>query len=157
MTDDHNVSRRSFVLTVVATAAASPLLAHAAEGDASSSSSSSSTADVGTLADFPKDGVTDTWAKTRKFLIVRENKRIIAVSSVCTHKACVVKPKDGLLVCPCHGSRYSTQGSLQKGPGKGPLDHLGIELVDSRIIVDTSKSFPEDQWNEPGSFIAIEG
>jgi len=151
VTDDRNVSRRSFVLTVVATAAAAPLLAHAADGDASSAGT-----DVGTLADYAQDGVTDTWAKTKKFLIVREKNRIVAVSSVCTHKNCVVKPKDGLLVCPCHGSRYSTQGSLQKGPGKGPLAHLGIQLIDSRIVVDPSRTFPEDQWNQPGSFLTVE-
>jgi Rieske Fe-S protein len=155
VTDDRNVSlsRRSFVLTVIATAAAAgPLLA-----EESGTASGSMTVDVGALADYAQDGVTDTWAKTKKFLIVRESKRIVAVSSVCTHKNCVVKPKDGLLVCPCHGSRFSTQGSLQKGPGKGPLAHLGIQLIDSRIIVDPSKTFPENQWTDPASFIAIEG
>ncbi|MFD7438489.1 Rieske (2Fe-2S) protein [Streptomyces sp. NPDC059861] len=46
-----------------------------------------------------------------------------AFSSKCTHQGCAVKDvKDGVIICPCHDSRFSaTDGSVQQGPATQPL------------------------------------
>ena len=47
----------------------------------------------------------------------------IALSSVCTHSGCQVSYDHGNenLPCPCHGSIFSTAGSVLNGPASSPL------------------------------------
>lgn len=45
-----------------------------------------------------------------------------ALTAVCTHQACTVSGfQNSTYVCPCHGSRYSTSGSVVQGPATAPL------------------------------------
>lgn len=112
--------------------------------------------DVGTLADYPADGITDRFIKPHRILIVRGGGRIHAMSAVCTHKACLVKVKDNQIKCPCHGSEFSEHGTVIGGKAKSSLVRYGISTSgDGRIIVDKSKQFAEQKWDEPGSFIAV--
>lgn len=40
---------------------------------------------------------------------------------MCRHKPCEVAVQPQSFVCPCHGSRYSHRGELEKGPAEMPL------------------------------------
>lgn len=60
-----------------------------------------------------------------------------AVLLECTHKQCTVNPAGNRLACPCHGSRYDTEGNVLEGPARRNLftyrvttdsDHIYIEL-----------------------------
>lgn len=45
-----------------------------------------------------------------------------ALSLECPHLGCRVAPApDGGLRCPCHGSRFHTDGSVAAGPARAPL------------------------------------
>jgi cytochrome b6-f complex iron-sulfur subunit len=46
-----------------------------------------------------------------------------AVTSICTHQGCTVAyvPGAGNIQCPCHGSMFSTTGSVTNGPAASPL------------------------------------
>lgn len=50
--------------------------------------------------------------------------KIILHSAVCTHLKCIVKwnETDKTFDCPCHGSRYSGDGTLINGPAPRGLD-----------------------------------
>lgn len=56
-------------------------------------------------------------------IIINTGDDFIALSSVCTHQGCQVgyNPGNGNLPCPCHGSIFSTSGSVLNGPASSPL------------------------------------
>jgi len=54
-----------------------------------------------------------TRIETGGFFLFREEQGFHAISSVCTHLGCVVAHNEGEgFACPCHGSRFSTDGSV---------------------------------------------
>ena len=56
-------------------------------------------------------------------IIINTGDGFIALSSICTHQGCTVSYNSGSnnLPCPCHGSVYSTSGSVLQGPADAPL------------------------------------
>lgn len=52
----------------------------------------------------------------------------LALSSKCTHSGCTVNynHSSGNLPCPCHGSVFSTSGSVLNGPAESPLKKYDI-------------------------------
>ena len=50
-----------------------------------------------------------------------------AISLVCTHLGCTVEQDADGFSCPCHGSLYSDDGSVLRGPAQKPLPTLRVE------------------------------
>jgi len=68
-----------------------------------------------------------------------------ALSSVCTHLGCVTRyqPDQGIIACPCHGSRFSLVGEVIAGPAPNPLPTFEMTLSPKgEIEVDTSLVVP---------------
>src|SRR5687768_8482253 len=108
--------------------------------------------DIGPKSNYTKDGVTDTWTKAERILVVRNEGKIYAINSTCTHKNCAVKKKNEEMVCPCHGSKFSLHGTSTKGPAKGSLLRYALAVNDKgNIIVDRSKTFDEKTWGDPAA------
>jgi Rieske Fe-S protein len=59
-----------------------------------------------------------------------------AFGSTCTHQGCqVARVEDGLIQCPCHGSRYSVEdGSVQAGPAPSPLPEVPIVVEGDQVL-----------------------
>ena len=57
------------------------------------------------------------------FLVSRTGQdTFTALTAVCTHEGCTVEGfRNSQYVCPCHGSTYSTSGSVVKGPASQSL------------------------------------
>jgi cytochrome b6-f complex iron-sulfur subunit len=70
--------------------------------------------DLGSAGGFVKEG---------DLIIINTGDGFIALSNICTHQGCVVSydSQENKLPCPCHGSVYSTTGSVLKGPAETPL------------------------------------
>jgi cytochrome b6-f complex iron-sulfur subunit len=148
-----NVDRRTFV---IAAAAAGACACCAPQLLAQQQRNENVKVDVGTLADYAKDGLYDAFLKPNKILLVRGGDKLYALNGVCTHKACTVRIKEEKIVCPCHGSTFSNDGVPSKDPAKASLFRHAISLDSSgRIIVDRSKRFGEKEWSKPESFVAI--
>jgi Rieske Fe-S protein len=151
-----DVNRREFVTLTVAVVAGACACGGSVADAAEAPVQKKTPFDAGPKSGYSKDGVTDTWTKSERILVIRNEGKIYAPTSTCTHKNCAVKAKDGGIVCPCHGSKYSLQGTATKGPAKGSLFRFGVSVDDKgHIIVDRSKQFAEKNWDDPAAFITV--
>lgn len=68
---------------------------------------------------------------------------VFAISRICTHLGCVVKVETAGFSCPCHGSRFHGDGSVEKGPAPKALAWLAVSKAGSNsILVDEAKTVP---------------
>ena len=92
--------------------------------------------------------------------IVRDDEKIYAISTVCTHLGCTPNwmLSEAKFKCPCHGSGFYKTGINFEGPAPRPLERFKIVLSDEgEIIVDKTKKFQQEkgEWIDPDSFIAV--
>jgi Rieske Fe-S protein len=61
-----------------------------------------------------------------------------AVDAVCPHLGCTVgyAPAEGDLACPCHGSRFTTEGALLAGPATSGLTAFAVSADAAGVTVD---------------------
>jgi cytochrome b6-f complex iron-sulfur subunit len=78
----------------------------------------------------------------RQVAIFRDAEGIHAVSTVCTHLGCVVKPNPEGFECPCHGSRFTRDGGVTKGPAPRALPWLQVSSKGGVLIVDEGTAVP---------------
>ncbi|MFO7692066.1 MAG: ubiquinol-cytochrome c reductase iron-sulfur subunit [Vicinamibacterales bacterium] len=90
-----------------------------------------------------------------RLFVSRRGKRFRVLSAVCTHLGCTVRAEASLrpdptdpdtrkatqvfeFACPCHGSRYQTDGSNLSGPAPRPLPAYTLTLApdDGQLVVD---------------------
>jgi cytochrome b6-f complex iron-sulfur subunit len=95
---------------------------------------------------FPVNSV--TFLQDQQVYIVRTPTGFYAVSAVCTHLGCVTqwKPDANRIACPCHGSKFQSDGKKIEGPAPRPLPHYSITLtVDGELLVDKLQTIKSDQ------------
>lgn len=134
------MERRKFLswVSVGMLASSLPMVIAACSSDTSSSSttaepSSSATPEIDSTPDaegFVAVG-TNTELESKGFIydkqldviVVSNGGTIAALNPECPHQGCDVdwKGNSGELVCPCHGSKFSLDGSVITGPAKEPL------------------------------------
>ena len=77
----------------------------------------------------------------RSVAIVKDKNDLHAISLVCTHLGCIVKPSDTGFDCPCHGSKFAKDGSVIKGPAPKGLPWIEVKhLGGDAFMVDEGKS-----------------
>ncbi|WP_157556818.1 QcrA and Rieske domain-containing protein [Nocardia acidivorans] len=56
-------------------------------------------------------------------------------SSTCTHLGCKVSEvSDGLIKCPCHGSKFNLDGTVAGGPAPRPLDARAVRVDGDSVV-----------------------
>jgi Rieske Fe-S protein len=112
--------------------------------------------EIGELAKLDKDfaSITFELADKTKAILVRvpaptdeammKSGRVIesgkvhlsSYTLVCTHAGCApaVPNADGILGCPCHGSKFNADGTVNKGPAKKPLAGIKIEVKNGKVM-----------------------
>jgi menaquinol-cytochrome c reductase iron-sulfur subunit len=118
------------------------------------------TVKVGLPAEFP-DGL--KFLPDQRLFVFREGNVYHAISAVCTHLGCTVRAEalsqpetmtvEGAPLrmthrfhCPCHGSRYTGDGTNVSGPAPRPLTwyHLSVSPDDGQLVVDLALEVSRD-------------
>lgn len=79
----------------------------------------------------------------RAVAVYKDAEGVYAISSVCTHLGCVVKPAAEGFECPCHGSRFAANGEVTKGPAPRPLPWLKVSISGGTVTVDEGTTVPQ--------------
>jgi len=101
---------------------------------------------VGMPNNFPPGSV-NLNAKQKVFVIREKEGYFYALSAVCTHLGCITnwKSEDGIIACPCHGSKFAKTGEVISGPAPRPLPRFHITLNDrGELVVDKGVIVGED-------------
>jgi len=81
--------------------------------------------------------------------IVHGAEGFYAMSAICTHLGCLTTwlPEQDQIACPCHGSKFNTEGIKTDGPAPRPLPWLRMWLSDDGdLMVDRSTTVPARQF-----------
>ena len=81
-------------------------------------------AEARSLRDVPRGSGKIVEAKGQKLAVYRDERGAITRrSAICTHMGCVVDWNEAERTwdCPCHGSRFKTDGAVLAGPAESPL------------------------------------
>ena len=95
---------------------------------------------------YPVNSV--TLLQEQQVYIVRTPAGFYAVSAVCTHLGCIThwKQEADMIACPCHGSKFQSNGKKIEGPAAHPLPHYAIDLTaDGELQVDKLQIIKADQ------------
>jgi menaquinol-cytochrome c reductase iron-sulfur subunit len=151
-----NTDRRDFLLKLGAGAGVAAIATQATASLRSLvpnvSYDAPTTVKLGPPAEYP-DGV--KFLPDQRLYVFREGNTFHAISAVCTHLGCTVRAvalsqvktadvggkKMRLtheFLCPCHGSKYTGDGTNYAGPAPRPLKwyRLSVAVDDGQLVVD---------------------
>ncbi|MDD5543561.1 MAG: Rieske 2Fe-2S domain-containing protein [Acidobacteriia bacterium] len=92
---------------------------------------------IGPPSDYQVNSV--TYLANQEVYIVRTSDGLFAQSAICTHLGCITqwKPELEMIACPCHGSKFRKDGSVEHGPAPRPLQHFAVRMMpDGELMVD---------------------
>jgi cytochrome b6-f complex iron-sulfur subunit len=161
-TDPPERARRSFLLTLgwsgvaLLCAASGPVLLRflwprRAPGDLDQ-------VEAGALSDYRGVAVSTRWIAIHGLWIVHQDGRLFALEARCTHLGCTPRwePHSACFHCPCHGSRFTTEGVPLNGPATLPLRRLAIRVEHGQVVVDRSlRASMEDAERDPRFHVRV--
>ena len=79
---------------------------------------------------------------TARTWLVNTERGVLALYKVCPHLGCLYdwRAITNRFECPCHGSQYQKDGTLQRGPASRGLDRFVIRFTDAegKIVAETN-------------------
>lgn len=107
-----------------------------------------------------EDGKVIETFKDRQIWVVRNQGKIFALNTMCTHLGCTPNwlEADKKFKCPCHGSGFYISGINFEGPAPRPLERWALELSDDgQLVVDKSRKFQYEmgQWDNKDSYFEV--
>ncbi|MEO1432451.1 MAG: Rieske 2Fe-2S domain-containing protein [Cyanobacteria bacterium J06633_8] len=91
-----------------------------------------------------KGVVLDKKSASKTVMIYRhpDNKNISAVNPTCTHKECILDWQSDTknFACSCHGSTFSPDGEVIKGPAQKPLEVFDTKEEAGLVLVKVTSS-----------------
>ena len=69
-------------------------------------------------------------------VLVAHDDDLHAFTAVCPHAGCIVHEQDGVLDCPCHGSKFNLEtGDVEQGPATQGLAPIAVALQGENIVL----------------------
>ncbi len=100
---------------------------------------------LGPAVELPPENVDPIGFPKGRFWLARTNQGVLALFMVCTHLGCLYQWQDaqGIFRCPCHGSRFSYDGTYIGGPAPRSLDRFVVQAVDANSGEIVAETDPE--------------
>jgi Rieske Fe-S protein len=125
------VNRRDFLAKTALAAAALVVVDGCGDGQIGPKAATLGSGVTIKLSDFPELATVGTLVgiTVDRALVRTGATTFLGLSRVCTHQGCLTDIRENELQCPCHGSIFSNDGSVIRGPNIAsppisPLDRL---------------------------------
>jgi cytochrome b6-f complex iron-sulfur subunit len=101
--------------------------------------------EIGSPQDFLNISMADFQVADRKVSVIKGEDGLYALIRNCTHMGCIpnYSENDGQYLCPCHGSVFTLEGDVVRGPAPEPLFRASL-IVNSRGAVEINTSLAEN-------------
>ena len=113
---------------------------------------------IGALKSFNADGISEQFIE-HDFFVMRYQGKLFAASNVCPHMGGTLArdPNDSSrIICRMHESVFNSEGMVMVAPASSGMVRLGISVnAEGQVVVDPSKEFPQDKWEDKASFIEV--
>lgn len=84
-------------------------------------------------ADVPADGA--LVLPQKRCAVVKSGDSIMALDLICPHLGCTVNATPQGFACPCHGSRFKSDGQVVSGPATRAMTRLAVEERDGILSI----------------------
>lgn len=87
-----------------------------------------------------------------RLAVLRDERGISVTSMLCTHQTCLLKTavnSGALFECPCHGSRFSVDGTPINGPATEPLPRYRAEFSGKGLLTVYLDELVSAKWRLP--------
>jgi cytochrome b6-f complex iron-sulfur subunit len=85
----------------------------------------------------------ETLFEKENVYVFRDAEGVYAISATCTHLGCTVARSTKGFECPCHGSKFDANGSVEAGPAPRPLPWLEVgRAADGQLVVFADNEVP---------------
>jgi Rieske Fe-S protein len=82
-----------------------------------------------------------------RILVHHDQGGFAAMSLVCTHQMCLVRPAESSnFICPCHGSKFNQNGQVLTGPANRDLEWYKIELRNANELWVDVDNKVDSKW-----------
>jgi Rieske Fe-S protein len=83
-----------------------------------------------------------TFLRRAEAILVHDENGFHALSAICTHAGCTVKPANArkLLTCSCHGAAFEFDGQVARPPANVPLPRFAVFEENGELVLDTNRS-----------------
>ncbi len=79
---------------------------------------------------------------TKQVAIFNNNGNFVVFENVCTHRGCQIEWNSSQKTwdCPCHGSSFTSDGAVIRGPARQPLRRLNFHIEGDLIQLEEGES-----------------
>lgn len=104
--------------------------------------------EAGAPRDFLTGSMNNFQVGDRKVTVVKGNEGLYALVRNCTHMGCIpsFSKADNQFHCPCHGSIFTLDGDVVRGPAPSPLYRASL-VVNARGAVEINAGVQDNNPN----------
>jgi len=86
-----------------------------------------------------------TYIENARAYLGRDAQGFYAVVAICTHLGCTPRLDANEFICPCHGSRFASDGQVLAAPATRALDRAFVgRAANGKLFIDRSRMVNSD-------------